>query len=158
MILFARMISEQAQNVLISIEQEEDILAQNGEVTNWILDSVGARWLYDFVRQHMPSVIVECGTSVGYSAIWLGEAAREYGGHVYSIEKDSVKYAQATMHIQEAGCENVTCLIGDAEDILKSWNGPDIDLLFLDANKKGYLPQFLVAEPYFCATYCGYCR
>src|SRR5215510_16510194 len=38
--------------------------------------------------------IVEVGTSIGYTALWLGEAARATGGRVIGMEAIGSKYQQ----------------------------------------------------------------
>ena len=138
-------VSESFNRVLHRLEAEERQLAEEGGVTNWILDTAGAQWLFDFIVEHKPSTIVECGTSVGYSTLWLTSAALTYGGKVISIEKDPRKHELAKANLLEAGA-TAELILGDAEQILRDWSGDQIDLLFLDANKKGYLPQFLAAE------------
>lgn len=120
-------------------------------MTNWILDPAGARWLFDFIVEHKPNMIVECGTSVGYSTLWLISAASTYGGKVISIEKDPRKHELAKANLIEAGVV-AELILGDAEQVLKNWSGDQIDFLFLDANKKGYLPQFLAAESHLGPT------
>jgi predicted O-methyltransferase YrrM len=39
--------------------------------------------------------VLEFGTSLGYSAIWLGEALRTTGGRLISIEREEELYRQA---------------------------------------------------------------
>lgn len=139
--------SDILHSVLSRLEDEEKQLADSGAKTNWIVDRVGAEWIFTFLQKHQPQLIMECGTSVGYSTIWLAAAAAGYGGEVISIEKDPHKHEIAKQNIQTAQVQ-VELLIGDAEVVLKNWNNKKIDFLFLDANKKGYLPQFLAAEPH----------
>lgn len=141
-------ISHNAQEVLNRLEEEEKTLAAQGARTNWILDRAGAQWLVQYILEHKPEVIVECGTSVGYSTIWIAESAASYGGQVYSIEKDPEKIIVARKNLQDAGHGEVIVFEGDAELQLAAWPGKQINLLFLDANKKGYLPQLTASEPY----------
>lgn len=142
--------NESFKNVLHRLEAEEKQLAVEGKVTNWILDTAGAKWLVDFIIEHQPKTIVECGTSVGYSTLWIISAASTYGGNVISIEKDPRKHELANENLKEAGV-TAELILGDAEQVLKDWSGDEIGLLFLDANKKGYLPQFLAAESHLAS-------
>src|SRR5712691_11466752 len=77
--------------------------------------------------------IVEVGTSIGYTALWLGEAARATGGHVIGMEAIAAKHTQAVDHIARAGLSDVVEVRqGDAKTIVQELSGP-IDLVFLDA-------------------------
>jgi predicted O-methyltransferase YrrM len=114
----------------------------------WSIAPEVGRYLHELILKKKPQVIVEIGTSLGYSTIWIGAAAEQYYGMVYSLEKADYKYREADDNIKEARLEDTVSLIqGDAEHILKDWHG-EIDLLFLDGNKKGYLPQLKLAEPF----------
>jgi predicted O-methyltransferase YrrM len=86
--------------------------------------------------------IVEVGTSIGYTALWLGEAARATGGHVIGMEAIAPKHKQAVDHIARAGLSDVVEVrLGDAKAIVHELAGP-IDLVFLDAWKDDYFAYF----------------
>jgi len=86
--------------------------------------------------------IVEVGTSIGYTALWLGEAARATGGHVIGMEAIAAKHTQAVDHIARAGLRDVVEVrLGDAKTIVQELAGP-IDLVFLDAWKDDYFAYF----------------
>ncbi|HJY84841.1 MAG TPA: class I SAM-dependent methyltransferase [Candidatus Binatia bacterium] len=86
--------------------------------------------------------IVEVGTSIGYTALWLGEAARATGGHVIGMETIEAKHKQAVDHIARAGLSDVVEVrLGDAKAIVQELTGP-IDLVFLDAWKDDYFAYF----------------
>jgi predicted O-methyltransferase YrrM len=86
--------------------------------------------------------IVEVGTSIGYTALWLGEAARATGGHVIGMEAIEAKHQQAVGHIARAGLSDVVEIrLGDAKKIVQELTGP-IDLVFLDAWKDDYFAYF----------------
>lgn len=144
-------LNEQIVTVLERVENEEKELAANNQRTNWIIEREAVIWICEYILEKKPEVIVECGTSVGYSTIWFAAAAKTYGGRVISIEKDTEKVERAEKNMQEAKLENIELITGDAQEILENWKKGKIDLLFLDANKKGYLPQFLAAKPYLTA-------
>jgi predicted O-methyltransferase YrrM len=77
--------------------------------------------------------IIEVGTSIGYTALWLGEAARATGGQVIGMEMIAAKHAQALANIARAGLSDVVEVrLGDAKQIVPELSGP-IDLVFLDA-------------------------
>jgi predicted O-methyltransferase YrrM len=77
--------------------------------------------------------IIEVGTSIGYTALWLGEAARATGGQVVGMEMIAAKHAQALDNLARAGLRDVVEVrLGDAKQIVPALSGP-IDLVFLDA-------------------------
>ena len=86
--------------------------------------------------------IVEVGTSIGYTAMWLGEAARATGGHVIGMEAIEAKHRQAVNNLARAGLSDVVEVrFGDAKAIVKELTEP-LDLVFIDAWKDDYIAYF----------------
>lgn len=83
--------------------------------------------------------VIEVGTSHGYSAIWIALALRRTGGHLTTFEIDAGRAQLARENFKRAGVEDLIKLVeGDAHvEAPKLTEG--IDLLFLDADKEGYL-------------------
>ena len=83
--------------------------------------------------------VVEIGTSNGYSAIWFCLALRKTGGKLTTFEIDERRAKLARENFQRAGVEDrVTLVMGNAHETVKKLKEP-IDILFLDADKEGYL-------------------
>jgi predicted O-methyltransferase YrrM len=83
--------------------------------------------------------VVEIGTSTGYSGLWLCLALQATGGHLTTFEIDHDRAIQAREHFKEAGVEGmVTVIEGDAHLQFTKLTGP-IDLVFIDADKGGYV-------------------
>jgi caffeoyl-CoA O-methyltransferase len=83
--------------------------------------------------------IVEIGTSTGYSGLWFCLALEATGGRLTTFEIDHERAQMAREHFDEAGVSKlVTVVEGDAHRTINRLKGP-IDLLFLDADKEGYL-------------------
>lgn len=83
--------------------------------------------------------IVEIGTSHGYSAIWLSLALRKTGGKLTTFEIDARRAGLARENFKRAGVESLITLVeGDAHEEVAKLKEP-IDLLFLDADKDGYI-------------------
>ncbi|MEH2336204.1 O-methyltransferase [Nostoc sp.] len=104
--------------------------SQTGELLNMLLKTQGGKR------------ILEIGTSVGYSTIWLAEAARVNGGHVTTLECVAAKQAQAVENIRRVGLEDfVDFQLGDALKLLEilpeTW-----DFVLLDLWKDQYIPCF----------------
>ena len=85
--------------------------------------------------------ILELGTSFGYSAIWLAEAARATGGHLTTLEIDPERSAHALDMSTQAGLSPlVDFQIGDAVTLIG--NIPDrFDFVFVNLRKDLYLPS-----------------
>lgn len=84
--------------------------------------------------------ILEIGTSVGYSTIYLADAVRQTGGHITSVELLPEKSERARQNLQATGLsEYVALRVGDVREIFGTLQGP-WDLLFIDLEKELYLP------------------
>jgi caffeoyl-CoA O-methyltransferase len=83
--------------------------------------------------------VVEIGTSNGYSALWLCLGLKTTGGKLLTHEIDHDKVALARANFKRAGVENIVTVVeGDAHETVARLKEP-IDILFLDADKEGYL-------------------
>ncbi|MDH7503139.1 MAG: O-methyltransferase [Verrucomicrobiota bacterium] len=83
--------------------------------------------------------VVELGTSQGYSSIWFCLALRKTGGKLTTYEIDAQRAAIARENFKRAGVISLVTLVeGDAHDQVKKLKEP-IDLIFLDADKTGYV-------------------
>jgi caffeoyl-CoA O-methyltransferase len=104
-----------------------NVSATDGRLLRMLAESIGAK------------NIVEIGTSTGESGIWFTLALHATGGHLFTheIDEDRAKIAQA--NFQKAGVQElVTVIVGDAHETVKQHKDP-IDVLFLDADKEGYI-------------------
>jgi predicted O-methyltransferase YrrM len=83
--------------------------------------------------------VVEFGTSNGISAIWIGLALRKTGGKLITHEIDKERAALARENFSSAGVADlVTVVEGNAHETASKLTGP-IDMVFIDADKEGYL-------------------
>jgi predicted O-methyltransferase YrrM len=83
--------------------------------------------------------ILEIGTAIGYSGIWLAGALPPHG-MLLTMEKDQKRAEQAREHFVRAGlADRVNVMIGDASRMLAKVSGP-FDLVFQDGDKRFYLP------------------
>lgn len=112
----------------------------------WAVAPEVAKKLYELVVQYKPQTIVEIGTSLGYSTMWMAEAAREYGGKIITVEHEETKIKKTQelfdwLELQDT----VTLVHSDAKEFLQSYNAP-INFLFLDAMKRDYITYIQLAE------------
>lgn len=97
------------------------------------------RFLNLLVKIARPKLIVEVGTSNGYSTLWLAEAAQQVGGGVVSLETREGRHREAQANLARAGLADVADLrLADAHEAIPGIKGP-FDLAFLDAEKEDYV-------------------
>ena len=85
-------------------------------------------------------LMLELGTSYGYSTIWLAEAARETGGKVISLDVAGYKQAHAAEALARAGLGGLAEFhAGDALELLPTLDGP-FDFVLVDLWKDLYGP------------------
>ncbi len=83
--------------------------------------------------------VIEIGTSTGYSGIWFGMALQKTGGKLTTYEIDAQRAATARANFKKAGMVGVITLVeGNAHEEVKKLKD-SIDILFLDADKEGYI-------------------
>jgi predicted O-methyltransferase YrrM len=104
-----------------------NISVEDGRLLRLLTESMGARH------------VVEIGTSNGYSGIWFCLGLRTTGGKLTTYEIDEGRAALARENFARAKVEPMVTLVeGDAHEEVTRLEGP-IDLLFLDADKSGYV-------------------
>jgi len=92
-----------------------------------------------FARASRARRVVEIGTSNGYSGIWFCLALKSTGGRLITHEIDEGRAKLAKENFKRAGVDDIVTLVeGDAHETIKKLEGP-IDILFLDADKSGYM-------------------
>lgn len=83
--------------------------------------------------------VVELGTSIGYSGLWFCLALESTDGKLTTLEIDEGRAATARANFKRAGVEGrVKLVLGDAHQKVSEVEGP-VDIVFLDADKEGYL-------------------
>lgn len=106
------------------------------------------RFLYAIARARRATRIVEFGTSMGISTIYLAAALRDNGGgRLIGSEIEPTKVTRARAHLEAAGLADlVEIREGDALDTLKDVGG-DVDVLSIDGAFSLYLPVLKLIEP-----------
>jgi predicted O-methyltransferase YrrM len=116
---------------------------------NWCVPRETGRFLHLMVLITGAKRIVEIGTSIGYSTLWLAGAARQTGGNVDTLEYFEQRQQQAIAHIREAGLsDQVSFHLGAALETLNRFKaeGRQFDLAFVDADKAGYIEYAKILE------------
>ena len=97
------------------------------------------------IRTARPMRILEIGTAVGFSALFM-RLYQDPSGEIVTIEKVPAKIAEAKEHLREMDPEGAIRLLeGDAAEVLEDLvqAGEVYDMVFLDAAKAQY-PAYLV--------------
>jgi predicted O-methyltransferase YrrM len=83
--------------------------------------------------------VLEIGTAIGYSGIWLA-GALPADGMLLTMEMDEERAREARDNFARAGLANrVSVIVGDAQLKIAKVSGP-FDLIFQDGDKKLYTP------------------
>jgi predicted O-methyltransferase YrrM len=81
--------------------------------------------------------ILEIGTAIGYSGMWLAGALKD-PGILLTIEKDPARATTARFNFARAGfAARASVIVGDAARLLVKVAGP-FDLIFQDGDKRQY--------------------
>ena len=90
---------------------------------------------------------LEIGGASGYSAIWIGMALRETGGHLVTIEYDPARAKELAANVRRAGLSDIIQVVsGDAFQKIPRLPGT-FDFVFLDAWKRDYKRFFDLVYP-----------
>jgi predicted O-methyltransferase YrrM len=126
---------------------------------NTLTDSVLREIAEDGARQDLPLVdaevgallrvlavstgasrVLEIGTAIGYSGIWLA-GALPTGGMLLTMEMDRDRAQIARANFSRAGlADRANVMVGDAHRMLAKVSGP-FDLIFQDSDKRLYVPM-----------------
>ncbi len=112
-----------------------------------MLGTEKAEFLADLVHNAQPTLIVECGTAIGYSGLWMVAALRTAGnGSLITVEIDTGRAHEAQENFKRANVADlIDSRIGDATEVLKTIGEP-VDFLLLDNNYSNYFPCFQAIE------------
>ena len=102
-----------------------------------------AKFLADLITQVKPTLIVECGTAIGYSGLWMARTLQTLGsGRIITAELNPERAHAARENFARAGVSHlIDSRIGDASLVLKTVQDP-VDFLFLDNGYGNYHPCF----------------
>jgi predicted O-methyltransferase YrrM len=131
-------------------EERRDYRATyRGHVDNFLAVSPAyGRFLYAIARACKVTRIVEFGTSMGISTIYLAAALRDNGGgHLIGTELEPAKVARARANLDAAGLADLVDIReGDALETLRDVGG-EVELLLIDGAFTLYLPVLKLVEP-----------
>jgi caffeoyl-CoA O-methyltransferase len=112
-----------------------------------IIGPLVGRLLYNLAKASQSKKILEIGTAIGYSGIWLARAVAPLQGSVTTIDLDPERVKIAKKNISEAGLERTVRVIeGNALKVLPTLK-EEFDMIFLDSDKDVYPDAFEMSVP-----------
>ncbi|KAK4118011.1 S-adenosyl-L-methionine-dependent methyltransferase [Parathielavia appendiculata] len=107
----------------------------------------------DLIAKHKPSVMLELGGYIGYSAILFRNALRQVGGKRFlSVEKNPLFAAVAASLIDLAGLrDTVRVVVGTGAEGIRRLHaegslGTQVDMVFFDHHKPSYTHDLKLCE------------
>jgi predicted O-methyltransferase YrrM len=112
-----------------------------------MIGSEKAARLVELIREQRPARVVEVGTAIGYSGLWIADTLRQLGqGHLITFEVDPERAVEAGRYFERAGLASlITQVVGDAREEIAKVTAP-VDLLFLDGGFANYYPCLLKVQ------------
>lgn len=97
-----------------------------------------ARFLSFLIRTMNARKVLELGTSIGFSSIWLATALKDTNGHLWTIDKHERTGKEAKKNITESGLsDQITQLLGNVNTVLSRFDF-QFDMVFQDCGKNTY--------------------
>ena len=118
----------------------DELLGQEFNETSaslWPCSRSTGSLLHALVLCLRPKLILELGTSAGYSTLWMANACRKTGSRIKTVEYLEAKVALAAKYFEQCSVRDiVTQLHDDIRHTLSTWKSESPDFVFMDANKE----------------------
>ncbi len=123
------------------IDRIEHESAGRDDIQPYVEPEIG-RLLSFLVKAMNASNVLELGTGIGNSAIWMGEALKGNNGKLITVDNHPRTGIEARKNISDASLDGViTMMEGNAEDIVDEMcrnGGCSFDIIFQDCGKYLY--------------------
>ncbi|HYY92552.1 MAG TPA: O-methyltransferase [Candidatus Dormibacteraeota bacterium] len=112
-----------------------------------IIGPLVGRFLYNLARSSKSKKVLEIGTAIGYSGIWLARAIAPLKGSLTTIDMNPQRVKLARQNLAEAGLDlSVKVIEGNALAVLPTLK-EEYDMIFLDSDKDVYSDAFKMSVP-----------
>jgi predicted O-methyltransferase YrrM len=110
---------------------------------NWCIPPETGQFLAWLVTTQQAKTVLELGTSIGYSGLWLLRGMCQpnglVNGHLHTLDVSEQRQQQAMANFTAAHVNpHVTLHTGEARDLLPTLALPSLDMVFMDAHKADY--------------------
>jgi predicted O-methyltransferase YrrM len=143
--IMGQIVPDAVEHYLASLNHQSDAvlsdIARAGERDDLpLVDPEVGALLRVLVLATRATRVLEIGTAIGYSGIWMA-AALPKDGMFITMEVDEARARIARDNFARAGlADRVNVIVGDAQRMLHKIAGP-FDLVFQDGDKKQYGPM-----------------
>ena len=140
----SQIVPDPVEQYLSSLNRSADsvlkAIARAGEERNLpLVDAEVGALLRTLAMAAGATRILEIGTAIGYSGIWLAGALPD-GGSLLTMEMNADRAREARDNFESAGLAGrVNVIVGDAQRMLAKVAGP-FDVIFQDGDKQLYSP------------------
>lgn len=126
------------------LEMEEQALKETIPV---VTPPVG-NFLAWLVKVSGASRILEVGTAIGYSTLWLAKGLEGREGRITTVDLNVDRATRALEYFKRGGvAEKIQVHMGDARKILPDFQKGGFDFIFVDAAKGEYLDYLELVTP-----------
>lgn len=143
-------LKREAAEILKELETKDAIDVQDGtpkERRVRCITELMGQFLHMMVLISRPRRILECGTSAGYSTIWMATAAKQIGASVISVDTDRDKILWARDNIERVGLGDVVNVVqASAVDFINKADG-SFEMVFMDHGASFYVETFDALVP-----------
>lgn len=134
-----------AQKIQTLIDELDALGKQRDDA--WQIPRQEGELLHQIALASRAKLIVEIGTSYGFSGLFWGAALQSTGGKLITIDASQKKFDSARQTFARAGLADVIEVrLGDARQVLQTISGP-IDIAFVDADKPATRDYFDLIWP-----------
>jgi len=143
--IMGQIVPDAVEHYLASLNHQSDAvlidIARAGERNDLpLVDPEVGALLRVLVLAIRATRVLEIGTAIGYSGVWMA-AALPKDGMFITMEVDEARARTARDNFSRAGlADRVNVIVGDAQRMLHKVAGP-FDLIFQDGDKKQYGPM-----------------
>ena len=112
-----------------------------------IIGPLVGRFLYNLAKVSKSKDVLEIGTAIGYSGIWLARAIAPVQGTLTTVDQNGERVKIARGNLAEAGLgHSVKVIQGSVLDLLPTLKD-EYDMIFLDSDKNVYPEVFKMSIP-----------
>jgi predicted O-methyltransferase YrrM len=134
-----------ASDILEVIDKLDELRRSRDDA--WQIPRIEGELLHHIAVVSGARLIVEIGTSYGFSGLFWAMALTKTGGKLHTIDNDPRKHELSRQAFERAGVGDIVVShLGDAKQVLVEVPGP-IDLAFIDADKPSTRDYFDLIWP-----------
>lgn len=121
--------------ILKSMEEQSSTIAD----TRSFVEPEVARLINTYIISLNAKNVLEFGTCIGYSGIWMAEALKKTDGMLTTIDYDIALLKEAKINFEKAGVsDRIKIIEGDIAEVTKRLPSNAFDIVIQDARKSLY--------------------